>query len=77
MSMIRYDLPHGSNVSLAVYDILGREVARLMEGHKEPGYHSIQWNGRDRRGLEIPSGIYIARLMTPEYAKSIKMILLR
>lgn len=76
-SMIRYDLPQGSNVSLAVYDILGREVARLMEGYKEPGYHSIRWDGQDRRGREIPYGVYIAQLSTPRYTKSIKMLLLK
>lgn len=77
VSTIRYDLPHGSNVSLAVYDILGREVASLIKGYKEPGYHSIQWDSRDMRGREIPSGIYIARLGTPQYSNSIKMVLLR
>jgi hypothetical protein len=55
-----------------VYDILGREVARLIDGYMEPGYHEVQWNGRD-----LASGIYIARLVTPEYSKPIKMVLLK
>ncbi|UCH10694.1 MAG: VCBS repeat-containing protein, partial [Fidelibacterota bacterium] len=62
VSTIRYDLPQGSDVSLIVYDILGREMARLVDGYLEPGYHQSQWNGRNSQGRELPSGIYIARL---------------
>jgi hypothetical protein len=72
VSTIQYDLPKSSEVSLVVYDILGREVAGLLNGYVEAGHHQIQWDGR-----EFPSGIYIARLMTPEYSKSIKMVLLK
>jgi L-ascorbate metabolism protein UlaG (beta-lactamase superfamily) len=72
VSTIRYDLPKSSKVSLVVYDILGREVASLMDGYMELGYHEVQWNGQ-----EFPSGIYITRLVTPEYSKSIKMVLLK
>ena len=36
-----------------------------------------QWNGRDSSGRQVPSGIYIARLVTPEYSKMIKMALLK
>jgi hypothetical protein len=69
---IRYDLPQASEVLLIVYDLLGREVVRLVDGSMEPGYHEVQWNGR-----ESASGIYIARLVTPGYIKSIKMVLLK
>jgi hypothetical protein len=69
---IRYELPQSSEVLLIVYDLLGREVARLVDGYLEPGYHEVQWNGRD-----FASGIYIARLVTPGYTESIKMVLLR
>ncbi|MFB0516279.1 MAG: T9SS type A sorting domain-containing protein [Candidatus Neomarinimicrobiota bacterium] len=74
---IRYDLPATSQVTLTLFDLQGREVVRLVEGYIKPGYHQTQWNGRDASGLAVPSGIYIARLMTPEYSKSIKMLLLK
>jgi hypothetical protein len=72
VTTICYDLPHASEVLLIVYDLLGREVARLVDGYMEPRYHEVQWDGRG-----FPSGIYIARLVTPEYSKSIKMVLLK
>jgi hypothetical protein len=77
---IRYDLPHAALITLTVYDLLGREVARLADGYMEQGYYEVQWNGQ-----ESASGIYIARLAIPPtagqkapgYSKSIKMVLLK
>ncbi|UCD37269.1 MAG: choice-of-anchor D domain-containing protein [Fidelibacterota bacterium] len=77
ISTIQYDLPTGTNVILKVYDLLGREVVRLMDGYVEPGYHSITWNAKDQMGRDLPSGLYIARLVTQEFKKSIKMVLLK
>ena len=74
---LRYDLPQASAVRLAVFDLLGREVARLVDQRVEPGYHQLVWNGRTTGGQEAPSGIYIARLVTTGYANSIKMLLLK
>ncbi|UCD37550.1 MAG: VCBS repeat-containing protein [Fidelibacterota bacterium] len=74
---IRYDLPEAADVILTVYDLLGREVVRLVEGHMEPGYQQVVWSGKNAASLEVPSGIYIALLVTPEYSKSIKMLLLK
>jgi hypothetical protein len=76
-STIRYDLPQADEVSLIVHDILGREVIQLVEGFLDPGYHEVQWDGRDQSGRMVPSGIYMARMVTPGYSKSIKMVLLK
>lgn len=77
MSTIRYELPKSSAVSLVVYDLLARKVVSLVDNYLEPGYHQIQWDGRNASGRGVPSGIYIARLVTPEYHMSIKMVLLQ
>ncbi|MFB0516720.1 MAG: T9SS type A sorting domain-containing protein [Candidatus Neomarinimicrobiota bacterium] len=77
VTTICYDLPQASDVSLVVYDILGRKIVRLVDGHMRAGYHHVVWNGRDADGREVTSGLYIARLVTPDYTKSIKMLLLK
>ncbi|MFC1547198.1 T9SS type A sorting domain-containing protein [Candidatus Neomarinimicrobiota bacterium] len=77
VSTIRYDLPQAAPVTLSIYDLLGREMARLVDRYTEPGYHQTQWDGRDDTGRALPSGIYIARLVTPGYSKAIKMVLLK
>jgi hypothetical protein len=74
---IRYELPEGAMVRLMVYDLQGREITQLVEGNQQIGYHEAVWDGCGRYGRQLPSGIYIARLVTPEYNKSIKMVLLK
>jgi flagellar hook assembly protein FlgD len=74
---IRFDLPEAAEVTLVIYDMLGREVVRLVRGRVEAGYQGIIWNGRTAYGREVPSGIYIARMITPKYHKSMKMVLLK
>ncbi len=74
---LRLTLPEGAPLSLVIYDLVGREVARLVDRRLEAGYHQVQWGGKDPTGRSVPSGIYIARLVTPEYSRSIKMVLLK
>ena len=74
---IRFDLPATTDVHLAVYDLLGREVVRLVDGQLEAGYHQRVWNGRDRDGREVPTGLYFVLVVTPEFRKSIKVVLLK
>ena len=74
---IRFELAKPVDAHLVVYDILGREVITLRQEHLDAGYHQVLWKGRDLAGRDIASGIYIARLGTPEYTKSIKMVLLK
>ncbi|MFB0517102.1 MAG: T9SS type A sorting domain-containing protein, partial [Candidatus Neomarinimicrobiota bacterium] len=74
---IRYDLPENTHVSLVIYDILGRELVRLVDVWIASGYQNVVWNGRDKHGREVPTGIYIARLVTTKYSRAIKMLLLR
>jgi hypothetical protein len=74
---IRYDLPAAVPVQLLVYDLLGREVTRLVEASQSPGIYEVLWDGTDALGHNLPSGIYIARLVTPEYSQAIKLVLLK
>jgi len=74
---IGFDLPAAAEVTLTVYDILGRELFRLVDRQMGAGYHQAVWDGRTNAGRLMPTGIYIARLVTPEYTKSIKMVLMK
>jgi hypothetical protein len=74
---LRFDLSEAAPVRLLVYDVIGREVVRLVDGQWESGYHQVTWNGRTGSGREAPTGIYIARLVTTEYTRSIKMVLMK
>ena len=70
-------LPKATHISLVVYDIWGREVSRLIDGYLDPGYHRVIWDGKATNGIEASSGIYLARMITPEFASSIKLVLIK
>ena len=74
---IQFDLPVASATRITVYDLLGREVVRLADGPLEPGHHRLEWDGRDSRGQMVPTGMYIVSMITPEFGKNVKILLLK
>jgi len=74
---IRYSLPAAAPVRLEVFDARGRHVATLHEGRAGAGDHVARWDGRDRAGGRVSSGVYFYRLVTPWGAQTRKMVLLR
>lgn len=74
---IDYKLPKGENVTLKVYDILGREVATLVDAYQAPGSYRVQWNGRNNGGARLASGIYLCSFLAGNYKSVKKMILLK
>jgi photosystem II stability/assembly factor-like uncharacterized protein len=69
---INYSIKDAGLVSLKVFDILGREVAVLVNDNKEAGYHSVEFNASN-----LPSGIFIYTLQVNGYTNSKKMLLLK
>ena len=71
-TMISYQLPVTSNVSIKVNDVLGREVATLVNEQKAAGTYSIQWNASS-----LPSGAYFLRLTASDYVDEKKCVLIK
>jgi hypothetical protein len=69
---IRYQLAARSHVMLKVFNVLGSEVATLVDEAEEPGYKSVQW---DASG--VSSGVYFYRLQAGTFAATRKLLLLR
>jgi hypothetical protein len=67
---IKYQLPKAGFVTLKIYDILGREVALLINDFKVAGRYSIEFNAS-----KLPSGVYIYELKSPDFTSSKKMML--
>jgi 1,4-alpha-glucan branching enzyme len=74
---LSFSLPHRSDVTLTVYDPLGREIAVLFRGQSEAGTHAMRWEGTDARGRRVSSGTYFYRLTAGTYTQTRKMALLR
>ena len=60
-----------SEVTLTVYDVLGRKVQTLVDGHKGTGVHTIVWDGTDQAGRRVASGLYLARWTARSAATSV------
>ena len=74
---IMYYLPQKSEISLIIYDAIGREVRSLDSGVKNSGYHTLSWDSKDNYGKSVSTGIYIYQLQTEKYIKNNKMILIK
>jgi hypothetical protein len=75
---IRFGVPApGAVASLRVYDVAGKLVATLLDNEKVSGTREVRWNGKDRRGADVASGVYFYRLITPEKTLSRKLVVLR
>ena len=68
----RYSIPTQSKVVVKVYDILGKEIATLMDEEKSVGTYEITWNATN-----LPSGVYFYQLKAGNFIETKKMILLK
>ena len=71
-SEIRFDVPDAGFVTLRVFDLLGEEVATLVEDELPAGTHSVRWDARNE-----PSGVYFYRLTAAGFTQTRKLVLLR
>ena len=64
-------------VSLVIYDVLGRRVRTLVEGALSPGQYSYVWNGLDDVGSPVASGLYLYRLQVDDHTATRSMTLIK
>jgi hypothetical protein len=75
---IKFTLPLQKKISLKIYDMLGSEVATLINNQEfDKGDFEVVWNGTNDNGIKVASGNYIATLTYGNFSKSIKMTLLK
>ncbi|MCX6132401.1 MAG: putative Ig domain-containing protein [Ignavibacteriales bacterium] len=74
---IKYQLAASSFVTLRVYDMLGRDVATVINRMETSGIHTAMWDGKDDRGESVASGIYLYQLRVGHSVMTRKMLLLR
>jgi subtilisin family serine protease len=76
-TMISYTLQRANQVSVAVYNLLGQQIATLVDERQNAGTFSIHWDGRDYDGRPVASGVYFYRLKAGDITQTKKMILLK
>ena len=77
--MIHYSIAEGmrERTRLTVYDLHGKLVKLLVDGVEPPGNHSVYWDGRNEKGVEVSSGVYFYRIQAGDFCSTRKMILVR
>ncbi|TFH57932.1 MAG: T9SS type A sorting domain-containing protein [Candidatus Zixiibacteriota bacterium] len=72
ITQIEYALPEAADVKLRIFNLLGQEVATLIDRRLDPGYHTASWDASD-----FASGIYLYKLQAGDFVETKKMILLK
>lgn len=78
---VKFELNQLSNVSIKVFNILGKEITTLLNKELSPGIYKIDWDARDSNGQLLPSGVYLIKLSANNeagnYTHTIKSLLLK
>ena len=72
VTKIEYSIPKTSKVELIVFDILGREVAKLADEHQKPGIYTVTFDGS-----QYSSGLYFFKLKAGKFNRTRKMLLMK
>jgi flagellar hook assembly protein FlgD len=74
---IHFQLPQASHVMLKIFNLLGEEIRTLVNEQRDAGYHNVRWDGRDKNGKLVASGVYLYQLQAGTFYEVKKMALLR
>lgn len=74
---IAFELAESGPASVAIFDIQGRQIAKLAQGTLAQGRHVLAWEGRDAAGRQVPAGIYLVRLAAGDAHESRKIVIRR
>jgi len=76
-TIISFALPVDSRVTLDIYNILGQKVSTLVDEKMAAGYKNVEWDGTDRNGLGVSSGVYLYKLKADNFSRVNRMTLVK
>jgi hypothetical protein len=74
---ISYDLPEQAQVTLGIYDLLGKQIKTLVNQSQNAGKRTAVWDGTDNLGRQVSAGVYLYRIKAGEFSQTRKMLLLK
>ncbi|MFC1552616.1 FlgD immunoglobulin-like domain containing protein [Candidatus Latescibacterota bacterium] len=74
---IEFTLPEAGFTKLVVYNIMGQKIRELVSADMPAGVHSVIWDGRDQNGLQVSSGVFIARLTSGDNVVPNRLMLVK
>ncbi len=77
LTTIAFSVKEAGVVQLSIYNLHGQEVRTLINGNRNAGFHSMNWDGKDERDQIVPSGVYLYKLRVNGFAQTRKMIFMK
>jgi len=74
---IPYDMRENQNVTISIYNLKGQHVRTVVNAKKTRGRHSVIWDGKDKYGKKVCSGVYTCRMQLKDYSETQKMLLMK
>ena len=71
-----YNLPEHAQVTLSIYDILGKQIKTLVNQSQDAGNKIAVWNGTDNLDRPVSAGVYLYRIQAGEFTQTRKILLL-
>ena len=72
-----YDLPEHAQVTLSIYDILGKQIKTLVNQSQDAGNKIAVWNGTDNLDRPVSTGVYLYQIQIGDFSQTWKMLLLK
>ena len=76
-AQIEYSLKAPGQVVLSVYDVIGRQVRRVISGLQPAGVHRVVWDGKDESARVVSNGVYLVRLNSPDATRTARVVVVR
>jgi hypothetical protein len=77
VTTIKYQVPVETQISLKIYDVMGRLVRKLVNEKQKPGYYTVHWDGKADNGQRLASGVYFYRFETKDFKSTKKIVQVR
>ena len=74
---ISYSITNKEYVNIDIFDVSGNKVIELFNGYKSAGAYSIDWNGKNEKGIQVSAGVYLYSIKAGSFRQTKKMILLK
>ncbi len=76
-TVINYKIKNEIYIRIDIYDLKGNHIKNLLSKKMIEGSHKVQWDSKNKKGLKVPSGVYIYTIKSNVFIKSKKMILVK
>jgi len=77
VTTLRYSLPSYAHVTIAIYDLNGKEINQIVNSNQPAGFQSVVWNATDYFGRSVGAGVYLYQIQAGDFKDTRKMVLLK